>query len=84
MPIISAEILKIIDERGRCDTRCVVMTWSSSEVWLRQLKMSIISVKENKHERWKRNAKTTTKKGHTMIETRHLKNVVIFFETNIL
>ena len=25
MPIISAEILKIIDEIERCDTRCVVM-----------------------------------------------------------
>ena len=25
MPVISAEILKIIDERERCDTRCVVI-----------------------------------------------------------
>ena len=32
MPIISAEILKIIDERERCDTSCGVMKWSSSEV----------------------------------------------------
>ena len=32
MPIISVEILKIIDEREMCDTRCVVMRWSSCEV----------------------------------------------------
>ena len=32
MPIISADILKIIDETESCDTRCVVMWWSSSEV----------------------------------------------------
>ena len=31
MPIIIVEILKIIDERERYDTRCVVMAWSSSE-----------------------------------------------------
>ena len=32
MPIISVEILKIKDEIKRCDTKCVVMRWSSSEV----------------------------------------------------
>ena len=32
MPIISVEIIKTIDERERCDTRCVVMGWSNSEV----------------------------------------------------
>ena len=28
MSIISVEIMKIIDERERCDTKCVVMRWS--------------------------------------------------------
>ena len=32
MPIISVEIMKTIDERERCDTRCVAMRWSNSEV----------------------------------------------------
>ena len=32
MPIISIEILKILDKREKCDTRCVVMRWSNSEV----------------------------------------------------
>ena len=32
MPITSVEMLKIIDERERYNTRCVVMRWSSSEV----------------------------------------------------
>ena len=32
MSIISVEIMKIIDERERCDSRCVVMRWSNSEV----------------------------------------------------
>ena len=32
MPIIIVEILKIIDERERYDTRCVVMRGGSSEV----------------------------------------------------
>ena len=32
MPIISVELMKIIDERQRCDTRCVVMRWSNREV----------------------------------------------------
>ena len=36
MPIISVEIMKIIDEREKCDTKCVVMRWSNSEVQLRQ------------------------------------------------
>ena len=31
MPIISVEILNIVDGRERHDTRCVVMRWSSSE-----------------------------------------------------
>ena len=32
MPIIKAEIMKTIDEREGCDTRCVVMTRGSSKV----------------------------------------------------
>ena len=32
MSIISVEIMKIIDERERCDTKCVVTRWSNSEV----------------------------------------------------
>ena len=32
MPIISVEIMKIIHERERCATRCVVMRWSNNDV----------------------------------------------------
>ena len=32
MLIISVEIIKIIDERGKCDKSCVVMRWSDREV----------------------------------------------------
>ena len=32
MPIISVEIMKTIDERERCDTRCVVMRRSNNEM----------------------------------------------------
>ena len=32
MQIISEEIMRIIDERERYDTRCVEMTWSNSSV----------------------------------------------------
>ena len=32
MPIISVEIVKTIDEREKCDTRCVVMRWSNDKV----------------------------------------------------
>ena len=32
MPMISVEIMKIIDEKGRCDTMYVVMRWSNSEI----------------------------------------------------
>ena len=31
MPIISVELMKIIDEMEKCDTRCVVMRWSNSK-----------------------------------------------------
>ena len=31
MPIISVETMKIIDEKERCDTSCVVMRWSNTE-----------------------------------------------------
>ena len=31
MPIISVEIMKTIDERQRCDIRCVVIRWSNSK-----------------------------------------------------
>ena len=58
MPIISTEILKITDERKRCDTRCVVMRWSNSKMQSRQYKMPIISVTDNKNNRWKRNTHT--------------------------
>ena len=30
MPTISAEIMKIIDEREKCDTKCDGMRWSNS------------------------------------------------------
>ena len=36
MLMIRVEIMKTIDERGRCDTRCVVMSWSNSKVLLKQ------------------------------------------------
>ena len=36
MPTISVEIMKLMGERERCDTRCVVMRWSDSEVQLKQ------------------------------------------------
>ena len=32
MPIISVEIMKIIDERERCDARWDVMRWSNRGV----------------------------------------------------
>ena len=32
MPIISVEIMKIIDVREKCDTRYIVIRWSNSEV----------------------------------------------------
>ena len=32
MPIISVEIMKIIDEKEKCDTMCVGMRWSNNEV----------------------------------------------------
>ena len=57
MPTISVGITKIPDEREKCDTRCVLMKWSNSEVQLRQYKMPIISVRYNENNRWKRNAK---------------------------
>ena len=31
MPIISVEIIKIIDGREKCDTKCLVMRWSDSK-----------------------------------------------------
>ena len=31
MPIISVEIMKTIDERERCDTRCVIVRWTNSK-----------------------------------------------------
>ena len=36
MLTISIEIMKTIDERERCDTKCVVMRWSNSKVYIRQ------------------------------------------------
>ena len=32
MPIIRVEIMKIIDERERCDTRCAGVRWSNTEI----------------------------------------------------
>ena len=32
MSIMSVDLMKTIDEVERCDTRCVVMRWSNSEV----------------------------------------------------
>ena len=31
MPIISIELMKTVDDRKRCDTRCVAIRWSNSE-----------------------------------------------------
>ena len=36
MPIVSIEIMKIIDQTESCDTRNFVMRWSNSEIQLRQ------------------------------------------------
>ena len=33
MPIINVEIMKAIDEREKCNIRCVLIRWSNSEVW---------------------------------------------------
>ena len=52
MLIISVQITKIIDEREKCYAGCVVMRWSNSKE-----KMSIISVRDNENNRWKRDAK---------------------------
>ena len=49
MLIISVEIMKIIHEREKCDTKCFVMRWSNSEVQLRQQKKAIISVTDNEN-----------------------------------
>ena len=32
MPILSVDTMKIIDEREKCDTKCVIRRWSNSEV----------------------------------------------------
>ena len=32
MVTISVEIMKTIDERERCDTKCLLMRWSNSKV----------------------------------------------------
>ena len=39
------------------------MRWSNSKVWLRQLNVQIISARVNENNRWKRNAKKTTKQN---------------------
>ena len=31
MPITSVEIMKTIDEREICDTRCVIVRWTNSK-----------------------------------------------------
>ena len=36
MSIMVSDIMKTIDENGRCYTRCVVMRWSNREVQLKQ------------------------------------------------
>ena len=58
-------LMKIIDERQRCDTRCDVMKWSNSEVQSRQWKMPIISVEDNENNIWKRNAKKKQRQQRT-------------------
>ena len=63
MLIISVEVMKTIDERKRCDTRCVVMRWSISEVKLRQWKMLIIIVSDSENNRWKGPAKKEKNQG---------------------
>ena len=44
MPRISVEIIKTINEREKCDSRCVVMRWSNSKV-------PIIGVRDNENGR---------------------------------
>ena len=36
MSIISVEIMKIINEREKCDTRSIVIRWSNSVVQLKE------------------------------------------------
>ena len=38
MLIISVEVMKTIDERERCEARCVVMKWSSSKSVIKTVK----------------------------------------------
>ena len=63
MLIISVQITKIIDEREKCDAGCVVMRWSNSKE-----KMSIISVRDNENNRWKRDAKKRQTNKQTKAE----------------
>ena len=53
--------MKTIDERKMCDTMCVLMRWSNSEVEIKQYKMPMISVRGNENKRWKRNAEKEKK-----------------------
>ena len=53
-----------INERERCDTGCVVMRRSNSEVYLRQYKILIIWFRDNKNSR----QKTKTEKNKRMTQ----------------
>ena len=53
--------MKTIDERKMCDTMCVLMRWSNSEVEIKQYKMPMISVRGNENKIWKRNAEKEKK-----------------------
>ena len=63
MPIVSVEIMKIIDEREKWDTKCVVIRWSNSKEWKRKEKRSIVCVRNKESNGWNRNEKKRQKKN---------------------
>ena len=63
MPIVSVEIMKIIDEREKWDTKCVVIRWSNSKEWKRKEKRSIVCVRNKESNGWNRNEKKKQKKN---------------------
>ena len=64
MPIVSVEIMKIIDEREKWDTKCVVIRWNNSKEWKRKEKRSIVCVRNKGSNRWNRNEKKKKKKSN--------------------
>ena len=66
MPIVSVEIMKIIDEREKWDKKCVVIRWSNSKEWKRKEKRSIVCVRNKESNGWNRNEnKKKTKKKNS-------------------